>query len=825
MDDMAIENICAGNYIAHVDPDEERVQLLADHLHNTAYLAEKNCPLSELKSLARLILLLHDAGKLREDFQEYMKDILEKGDKAPKRKIDHSSAGGRLIEEIAKNTLTAKVAAYVIYSHHGIQDLIDFESGKSLSEQRGEKEIPYTQIKNRYYELEDKAHIRDLALRAHKDFQALRKNVVTRLQEMLLEDSEYRYGHSDFYLGMFVRILMSLQIDSDWSDSAAFSDHHPLPERMSEDDMMEVWRIARSNFDKYIENLAAFGDDSPLNVQRNAISELCYQASAQSCSRYRLTVPTGAGKTLSSLRFALNHALKYKKRHIIYVSPFNSILLQNSENIRKAVGNPDYVLEHHSDIVFETEEEQVVYQKLTENWDSPIIATTAVQLLNTLFSGKKSSIRRMYNLCDSVIIFDEIQAIPVQCAELFNLAVNFLSEFAGTTVVLCSATQPSLAKRKENDVMPCLEMAGDPGGYAEDFQRVDIEDKTEFIPGGMEIEDLKNFVVDVATNQDTILVIMNTRSSASKVYQVLQEEAKEQNWKCFHLNKNMCNAHIRDELVALKDALKGHKSGEKIICVSTQLIEAGVDLSFSCVIRSLAGMDSIVQAAGRCNRHKELDRGKVYIVKMSQAAEHVERMEEVNQAQKACESFLFKFHQNPESYHFQLDSQEAICRYYELFFAGLEKDKMKYPIRMEETDMTLVDLLGVNEAGKVRYQKCHEASGQTIKKWLPVNQAFYTAGQAFQAIQEQEKVNVIVPYNDEARQRIGSLGASRSVSDQKQLIRELQRYAVGIAPWQLEKLGNAVYKIAGDLALALNEDYYDTKLGITMEAKHNLLLV
>ena len=176
--------------------------------------------------------------------------------------------------------------------------MIDFESGKSLSEQRGEKEIPYTQIKNRYYELEDKAHIRDLALRAHKDFQALRKNVVTRLQEMLLEDSEYRYGHSDFYLGMFVRILMSLQIDSDWSDSAAFSDHHPLPERMSEDDMMEVWRIARSNFDKYIENLAAFGDDSPLNVQRNAISELCYQASAQSCSRYRLTVPTGAGKTL-----------------------------------------------------------------------------------------------------------------------------------------------------------------------------------------------------------------------------------------------------------------------------------------------------------------------------------------------------------------------------------------------------------------------------------------------------------------------------------------------------------------------------------------------
>lgn len=272
---------------------------------------------------------------------------------------------------------------------------------------------------------------------------------------MLLEDSEYRYGHSDFYLGMFVRILMSLQIDSDWSDSAAFSNHQALPERMSEDDTMEVWRTALLNFDKHMENLAASGDDSPLNVQRNAISELCYQASAQSHRRYRLTVPTGAGKTLSSLRFALNHALKYKKRHIIYVAPFNSILAQNSVEFERAVGNPDYVLEHHSDIIFETEEEQATYQKLTENWDSPIIATTAVQLLNTLFSGKKSSIRRMYNLCDSVIIFDEIQAIPVQCAELFNLAVNFLSEFAGTTVVLWfgNPAVTGKAKRKRRDAL------------------------------------------------------------------------------------------------------------------------------------------------------------------------------------------------------------------------------------------------------------------------------------------------------------------------------------------------------------------------------------
>ena len=164
-------------------------------------------------------------------------------------------------------------------------------------------------------------------------------------------------------------------------------------------------------------------------------------------------MPTGSGKTLSSLRFALHKALNDKKQHIFYIAPFNSIIEQNSNEIRAAVGDENIVLEHHCNVVFDDDEEdkEYEYKKLTDIWNAPIISTSAVQLLNTLYSGSKSSVRRMHTLCNSVIIFDEVQAIPDKCKELFNLAVNFLTQFCNTTVVLCSATQPSLTRIKENN--------------------------------------------------------------------------------------------------------------------------------------------------------------------------------------------------------------------------------------------------------------------------------------------------------------------------------------------------------------------------------------
>ena len=181
-----------------------------------------------------------------------------------------------------------------------------------------------------------------------------------------------------------------------------------------------------------------------------------FSADVHDGQKVAIVGPTGAGKTLSSLRFALYHAKKMQKQRIFYIAPFNSILEQNADEIRKATGMPSAILEHHCNVICEDDEEEK-YRSLTETWDSPIVVTTAVQILNTLFSGQKSCIRRMHSLCNSIIIFDEVQAIPTRCTELFNLAVNFLSQFCDTTVVLCSATQPTLALLKENNVCECQE--------------------------------------------------------------------------------------------------------------------------------------------------------------------------------------------------------------------------------------------------------------------------------------------------------------------------------------------------------------------------------
>ena len=204
------------------------------------------------------------------------------------------------------------------------------------------------------------------------------------------------------------------------------------------------------------------------------------------------------------------------------MAPFNTILEQNAAEIRKAVGEESYVLEHHCNVCHDDTEKEENYKKLTESWDSPIIVTTAVQMLNTLFSGQKSSIRRMYSLCNSIIIFDEVQAFPVRCTELFHLAVNFLVQFCNTTVVLCSATQPSIARLAENNLLECEEMVGNADHYTEKFRRTRIIDQTTRVPGGMSAEDLRDFILDAAGRFDSVLAIVNTKAAAREVYQDLK---------------------------------------------------------------------------------------------------------------------------------------------------------------------------------------------------------------------------------------------------------------------------------------------------------------
>lgn len=796
--------------IAHVDPETGRIQGMGTHSFNVAWLGNENCPLELLRNLLIITLFLHDAGKFSEEFDHYMMEISEKGEKARRRQIDHSSAGGRIIEHfLPKKQLVGQMAATAIYSHHGLQDCIELSSGETLSEKRRKKEaeIDFENVKKRFFQTFDKDVLKAYILRAHQDVEKIYQLAAAAEKRDTVPG---KYGNKYFFLGMYERILLSVLIDSDWSDTASFQNKEPLPKRMSVKETQDIWTKAIEHFERHMAEQVQKGNYSPLNQYRNEISNLCFQAAKQEQRLYRLTVPTGAGKTLSSLRFALYHAQKYEKRHIFYVAPYNSILEQNAKEIREAVGMEEYVLEHHCNVIPENEEQEQIYKKLTENWDNLFIVTTAVQMLNTLFSAQKSSIRRMYSLCNSVIIFDEVQAIPTRCMELFHLAVNFLTEFCNTTVVLCSATQPSLAELKENNLFPCPEMAGDIHRYMEAFRRTEIEDVRKLVPGGMNAEDLADFTMNAFREFGSALVVLNTKNAVRKVYDELKKSGEE-GYELYHLSTNMCPVHRQQVLDAIRRALA---EARPVICVSTPLIEAGVNLSFGCVIRSLSGMDSAVQAAGRCNRHKEKDKfGKVYIIKMSDEVENTDKMREIRTAKNASEKFLDQFKLCPDYFANAVDSMNSIKRYYELYYQSADVDSTKYCISLDGVpdQVTLVDLLGYNGLGRKQYEQRHRE-----KYPYKLAQAFRTAGEKFEVIQEDQKISVIVPYDENAKNLIRKL-EDRYVSfeDQKRILRSLQRYTVGVSPHKKDLLETAARPVGEAGVLVWNMEYYDANTGVT----------
>lgn len=800
-------------FYAHVNHETGDVQYLQEHLKNVRFMAEKNCPVPILKNMVQAAAILHDMGKYGEPFQEYMKNILKNGDKAQHKQIDHSSAGGLLAEDITRNAAVSNLISTTIYSHHGLLDCIDMESGEFLAEKRRKKELDFEIVKKRYFQEQDREEVHSLLVNAHKDMKVLYQGLKTVLER---EGKDNAYGSLDFYLGLYERLMLSLLIDSDWSDTASAMNREPLPERMSEEDTLHAWEEITAHFTIYMEEVKKKGSHSPLDKYRTEISNACYEASQETGERYRLTVPTGAGKTLSSLRFALNRAEKYRKQHIFYIAPFNSILEQNAEEIRLAAGGDKYVLEHHCNVVNEDPEQEEAYRKLTENWDCPIIATTAVQLLNTLFSGEKSCIRRMYTLCNSILIFDEVQAIPTKCTELFHLAVNFLTEFCNTTVVLCSATQPSLAPLAENNILKCKEMTSNTEKYAEAFRRVVIEDKTDMIPGGMKIEDIKSFTWRAFREYRQVLVIVNTKPAALRLYEALHSD-ENPDCELYHLSTNMCPENRADELKAIKRALHDRK---QIICISTSVAEAGIDFSFGCVIRSLAGLDSIVQAAGRCNRHKERPEGpgKVFIIKVSADVEHMEQMWEMRRAQEASARLLYEYHQSPEAFCNTLDSQEAVTRYYRLYYHELGAEITKYPVSFAGTN--LVEVLGINKPGQSQYGRYYGEDRQ--KPFL--KQAFRMAGKEFEVISQDAKISLVVPYNKTAKEYIVKLGNAKvDLDEKKRIVQKLQRFTVGIAQQLKDKLGDAIYPVGDTGILALNASYYDKKTGIRETPKQSFL--
>lgn len=810
------------SYIAHFFKEGEEViiQTVSEHNSNVASLSEKNSSLDLLSPIAKLIGILHDSGKYLDGFQRYMRKLIN-GEEAYRGEVNHSTAGGYLLEQFAPNTVEAQMIEYPIYCHHGITDALSL-SGKMLIDERLKQKENVQQVPDRFYQYHDKEELEQL-------FCECRKKLNVILDELdkyafTLKEKE-RNLQRNFFVGMYERILLSLLIDSDWTDTACFMQNKRLEDRFSNKEICSpvysaihdsteqvcgsqinrIWEDCKSYFTIYMNG---FPKDSKLSGIRTEILNQCMRQGEKENNLYRLTVPTGSGKTLSSLGFALNNAWAHDKKHIIYVAPFTSILEQNAEEIRKAVGNPDIVLEHHSNIFYENEEDRERHELAAENWESPIIVTTAVQFLNTLFSSSSKNIRRMNNICNSVIIFDEIQALPVRTIKMFNLAVNFLSSFGKSTIVLCSATQPLLDSILDCRLNHPQNIIEPNEKYDEVFNRAVIHDKTSLTNQGFSIEELGDFIFQKAQEENRVLAVVNTKKCAEKTYKYLKEKCGGSEYLLFHLSTNMCPQNRQDILSKLKKELK--LKNKKIICITTQLIEAGVDISFQCVIRSLAGLDNIVQAAGRCNRNKEAAIGNVYIVRMSKEAENVSMLKDIVKAQNAMQSVLYQFDRQPSSLGGRLDSPKAIELYYGLYMDS-RKEEMNYPVSVNGGD-TLVNMLAGNAMVWSAVKNIYRGKHKFLK------QAFKTAGDLFEVIPEDGKIDIVVEYDAAAKEQIDVLRREYlTLNEQRQAIRKLQKYTVGISEWMRQELYNVIEVICGGKILVLSVNYYSRETGISIE--------
>ncbi len=510
------------------------------------------------------------------------------------------------------------------------------------------------------------------------------------------------------------------------------------------------------------------------------------------------------------MRFAIEYCRRFDMQKIFYIAPYMSILEQNSDEIRGLAGDDNF-LEHHSNFIanIDNENELLEYELRTEKWDMPVISTTMVQFLNSLFDGKTSSVRRMHRLSRCVIIIDEVQSIPVRCINIFNLAMNFLAEICGCTIVLCSATQPVFNKLDFPLILDKNESMT--GNYSMDFELFHRTDIISCIRKyGYSYEEAAEFCFEKLNVSGDLLVIVNTKSAARNIYCLMKEMELPENTEIIHLSANMCPEHRQKCIEKMNQLLCDKKP---VMCITTQLIEAGVDISFKCVVRSLAGLDNIAQAAGRCNRHGESDDPcPIYIINIRD--ENISRLHEIKEAQSASRSIT-----KNELYH-DYAAVDTLSAYYDILFNGKTKEML---YKISDPDTTLLDLLSLNEKwhnealnADYRYEQFYAA------------QAFKTAGRIFEVI-DSRTVSVIVPFDKNAEEIILKLN-SQAASDRPEyaarLLRQAQKYTVSLYQENSKRFTeqDALYHLSGG-AIALKKEFYSKEYGVTAEGSEMETLI
>lgn len=561
--------------ISHVRQSDMKVQSNNEHQNGVGKLAESFAAEFGLGECARIMGLLHDKGKEQKEWQKYIQGVTGYNED-----YSHVTSGpnhayvGAIIAQKLYPCIAPLIAQPIAGHHRGLYDYC-------------------TYIEETKYDIPV-----DVMIDEAIPYQVPK---LTNVERKDLRDLHH-----------IIRMLFSCLVDADSLDTEAFMNPEQAKLRGSHTSMQELL----AKLENYLQKLKFDVADTEVNRIRNYVQEQCVKESQGEGGFYSLTVPTGGGKTLASVLWALHHAVKNNSKRVIIAIPYTSIIVQTARTLKNIFGE-DNVLEHHSNVHPKENGDKELLERLqlaTENWDYPIIVTTNVQLFESLFSNKRSECRKLHNIVNSVIILDEVQTLPMGFYKPVVHTLDTLHRIFGVSVLFTTASQPILNGRIE-----CSD-------YRESFDA--LQDIHEIIPVDAKLHDkLRRVKLDFIaeamsydaiatelTRYDKVLCIVNTRKDAKEIYERLSRDGI-----CLHLSRMMCPAHVAATLSTMKEVLKSDET-TPVRVVATQLIEAGVDIDFPVVYRQEAGLDSILQAAGRCNREGKSALCTTYI--FSLAREH-----------------------------------------------------------------------------------------------------------------------------------------------------------------------------------------------------------
>ena len=738
------------NYYIAIDENGQNikvdVQLLIDHLKNTSEFAAAFADCFGASEYAAQMGLAHDIGKYSSEFQ---KRIWEN---APK--VDHSTAGAKEVIAINDRNLVGMAAAYCIAGHHA-----GLLNGGSIYDSSGTVKSLYARLNKEL-----------------PDYNAYRTDI--KLEKLQTHPRLNILGMSNTDSGMFsvmlwIRMLFSCLVDADYLDTELFMKYGECKR-----DPGETMISLLNRLNRHIKEKNWLQGENRINRLRSGILQNCINKGTE-CKGgiLTLTVPTGGGKTVASLAFALNHAVKMNKKRIIYVIPYCSIIDQTVDVFTDILGERN-VLAHYSniDITESTAEDDIAYSKelATENWEKPIVVTTAVQFFESLFADKTSQCRKLHNVADSVIIFDEAQTLPQPYLKPCIAVISELVQNYDCTCVLCTATQPALNRFFEKIYinhkpaeMKTTEICEDTEKLYKEFKRV-----TYKMRGRLDDEELAEELME----QDQVLCVVVTRKQAYNVYHLMSGEGN------YHLSKCMTSKDIRDTLAEIRIRLETKKTCRVI---ATNLVEAGVDLDFRTVYRAKAGLDSIIQAGGRCNREGKNTTEESIVYIFDPEDRYLTHLPNMLKRPALITEVVTKD-------VVDMAEQKVVSRYFNNLFNHLDGETAE---TSDGLDVKRI-MHKISECQKLSFP-------------------FADIARDFKLIDNQT-VSVLIPSDETSHVLSEKLQNAKECMNSDDY-RKIGKYCVNIYAQNLKALRNSVIMISDDFAILAVEELYDKYTGLKME--------